>query len=187
MNTKTNGGKVIFLDIDGVLNAYNYFYTAVYDIFGFFGQRKWLVNHFDVFGVRTYRVFLLWLIVKFTKADIVLSSSWRYGYLNPETRSGRQIELAKKLGWFGLSICDVTKRLHMRGDEIQTYLNEHPNIKNYVIIDDEKFDIVDIMGADHLVITSYGKEIQGHPYENTGLKPKDVIKAIKILNNKEGI
>ena len=72
--------KVIFLDIDGVLNAYNHLYTMVFKIFGFFGLRKWLRTHYDVFGVRTYRVFLLWIIVKFTGADIVLSSSWRLGY-----------------------------------------------------------------------------------------------------------
>lgn len=177
--------KIIFLDIDGVLNAYNHLYTMAFKIFGFFGLRKWLRTHYDVFGVRTYRVFLLWIIVKFTGADIVLSSSWRLGYFK-ENKTERQTQLEKKLNWFGLRVCDITKRLHTRGEEIQTYLNEHPFIKNYVIIDDEKFDIIDIMGPDHLVITSYGGEIRGHDYENTGIKIKDVIRAIRILNHKKG-
>lgn len=175
--------KVIFLDIDGVLNAYNRLYTMIFNIFDFFGLSDWLISHYDVFGIRTYRTFLLWIIVKFTGADIVLSSSWRFGYLK-KNKTGRQAQLEKKLNWFGLSVCDITKRLHTRGEEVQTYLNEHPFIKNYVIIDDEKFDIIDIMGTDHLVITSYGGEIRGHAYENTGIKIKDVIRAIKILNQR---
>lgn len=104
--------KVIFLDIDGVLNAYNRLYTMVYNIFNFFGLSDWLIAHYDVFGIRTYRTFLLWIIVKFTGADIVLSSSWRFGYLK-KNKTGRQAQLEKKLNWFGLSVCDITKSLYI--------------------------------------------------------------------------
>lgn len=178
--------KVIFLDVDGVLNACNKFYDVVWKICKKLHILKWYDSHFDEFGVKLYRVFLLWIIVKFTRADIVLSSSWRIGYLNPDRKlTPNQRELEKKLSWFGLHIHDVTEQLGHRGEEIQTYLFEHPDITNYVILDDDKYDIIETMGAEHLVITSYGGPIRGYSYEDTGMKIKDAIKAIKILNQED--
>lgn len=184
--------KVIFLDIDGVLNAYNRLSELIWKLFRAMKMSKWFHSHYDVFGVRTYRVFLLWIIVKFTNANIVLSSSWRGGYLDPTfEKTRRQKELQKKLSWFGLTVVGVTGKISSegrysdRGLEIQDYLNKNNYITNYVVIDDEKFDIIDTLGDDHLVLTSRDGVIKGHPYENTGLKIKNVIRAIKILNRKE--
>ena len=183
--------KAIFLDVDGVLNAYNRIYDFAWRLSLKLKISDFVRSHYDVFGVRTYRVFLLWIIVKFTGADIVLSSSWRHGFMDQtKEKHGRQKELQKKLSWFGLTVVGVTGRVSSegrysdRGLEIQEYLNKHNYITNYVVIDDEKFDIIDTLGDEHLILTSRDGVIKGHPYENTGLKIKNVIRAIKILNRK---
>ena len=74
-------------------------------------------SHYDVFGVRTYRVFLLWIIVKFTGADIVLSSSWRHGFMDQ----------TKEKAWYSLGFenCIITgKELYSLSEEMRNKLLE---------------------------------------------------------------
>lgn len=183
--------KVIFLDIDGVLNHINWFDHKLFNLIDFLKLKKWFLKHYDVFGVRTYRVFLLWILVCCTGAELVLSSSWRHLYMNKIPRDGRCLELETKLRWFGLEIVDSTGTVSTegrhsdRGMEIKHYLDTHDGIVNFVILDDESFDIVDTLGYDNFVKTSSANMITGSPKDNSGLKIKDVIKAIKILNRKE--
>ena len=63
-----------------------------------------------------------------TGAEIVLSSTWRL--------SSKHIESLEK--YTGLKIKDKTPNLQaIRGEEIQQYLDEHKEITEYVILDDD--------------------------------------------------
>ena len=60
-----------------------------------------------------------------------------------------------------------------RGDEIRKYLEDHPEITGYVILDDIPFTSFDACNlGDHLILTS----------ERRGLTQKDADEAIRKLN-----
>ena len=114
--------KYLFLDIDGVMNsAADWFSTK-------------LIND------RPFE--LLKKIIDETGAKIILSSSWRTGY-----EHGTCDLLKQRLTEYGLSIDDVTPQSGRRGKEIQEWLMAHDydeNVDNFVILDDEDFDILAI-------------------------------------------
>lgn len=124
--------KVIFLDIDGVLNNEGYT-LMLHD--RLLGREQYLQLLRDLgempFDYRS--CILLQKLIHETKAKIVLSSTWRL--------SNTHIEGIKK--YAGIDIMDKTPRLDtIRGREIQQYLNSHTEIENYVIIDDDS-DMLD--------------------------------------------
>lgn len=184
--------KVIFLDIDGVLNGYSWWTRFVYPIIRKLHLLKKVNKYYDLFGVRTYRVFLLSIIVKITGAKIVLSSSWRHGWNTPYEKCGdRMKELKDKLKKFKLEVIDITPSISTkrtssdRGVEIKWWLDHALSkgyiVESFVILDDEKFDLTEFEGKG-LIITSRNGEVKGHWSENTRLKPKHVFQAIRILN-----
>ncbi len=162
--------KVIFLDVDGVLNSTKSceFYHKKYGgngYGGFFGESEeptlenvlWdeeCVGWFDK-------------IVKETGASIVISSTWRkyYGLLAFHS-------MFKLYNVFDLDIIGKTKQKGFigRGKEIQDFIEEN-NVKNYVILDDD---------SDML-------ESQMSNFVNTdcdlGLTKNDYLKAVKILGS----
>lgn len=101
--------KVIFLDVDGVLNMH---------------------NSGGVFTLNKKRIKLLSDIVKETQAKIVVTSTWRYIF------HARQ-KLAQHLSYKSLSIYDWTDRDGpTRADEIKRWVDKH-SPESYVILDDE--------------------------------------------------
>ena len=63
-----------------------------------------------------------------------------------------------------------------RGQEIRTWLDNHPEVTDYVILDDEEFrDFEDYGVSDHVVYTSYGR----------GLTEAGVNEAIRVLGSIE--
>ena len=144
--------NIIFLDIDGVLNAE--------DDFGP-GNNNPHIGHNR--GISTSKVKLLKEIVDASNASLVLVSSWKKRYIkylnNKEDEVGEY--LFNKLNEVGLSIYDTTIRYDYddgksRGIEIALWLIDHKNdVDKYILIDDderidyEKFDILP-----HLVKTS---------------------------------
>lgn len=134
--------KVIFLDIDGVLNSKQ-------------DRFSWDIET-DIHFIRLKR------IVDKTRAQIVLSSSWRMG------NSGRDI-VHKRLQQFGMDFIDVTPIFsgQHRGREIADWLSRH-EVESFVILDDEG-DMDELV--DHLVKTDM----------NVGLQDNDVDKAISLL------
>ena len=105
--------KVLFLDIDGVLNSHR---TAI-AFGGMFG-----VDKLDPIAVRLVRG-----IVDTADACVVLSSSWR---LTHDFR-----ELGKQLD---LPMIDRTPSLvGPRGKEIKAWLDGHPECTRYAIVDDD--------------------------------------------------
>lgn len=160
--------KVIFLDVDGVLN-----------------DQTWL-HLFMESEIDETRVARLAEIVKATDAKIVLSSSWRVLMDEPD-EIGMRIwdDFVDKLRKFGLEIYDRTPVIGMdRPLEIKTWLDKHKGqIDTFISLDDD-FDK-----------THYDKYNIGHYLVKTyfygskdgllgGLQDYQVAKAIEILNTK---
>lgn len=120
-----NKSFVVFLDVDGVLNSR----TTV--------QR----TPEGYQGIDDARVELLSNVInKMGGGDIVLSSDWK------EMKSTQEdyVYLFSKLEKYGLKISSHTKdKKHNRGEGIIHYLEKHPEIEEYVILDDCKFDFGD--------------------------------------------
>lgn len=120
--------KIIFLDIDGVLNDQNSIATAE-DGAGIDGWKPDAVRQ-------------LKRILAETGAEIVISSTWRLGIrLAAKNADDSASELKKGFKRFDLPAwVGVTPRklsnCH-RGFEIQMYLDKHPEVNRYVIIDDD--------------------------------------------------
>lgn len=116
--------KVLFLDIDGVLNSY-----TTKERFGLFvGVDRRLLQRF-----------LLW---KPESVSVVLSSSWRNHDYHCE-----------HLNELGVTWIDKTPHLwgHDRGDEITKWLRTHPEVTHYAILDDN-YEFSDHL--DHFVRTN---------------------------------
>lgn len=116
---------MVFLDVDGVLNTKTTVqrtpdgYTGIDD-----ARVKVLAN----------------VINKFGGADIVLSSDWK----DMKQTDEDYIYLVSKLEMYGLSISGHTQdSMNNRGAGIIKYLEDHPEIEEYVILDDCKFDFND--------------------------------------------
>lgn len=155
--------KAIFLDVDGVLNSDEYFDK---------------IKNLNIDGIQSEidveKIKLLNIAINETKAKIVLTSSWRY------TRNAQ--ELRKLLLEYGISTDSTPFIQNERGLEIKQYLSEHPDVEDFVIVDDEIFDSYDDELIKKLVKISNGN---GHNF-GEGLLPKDIDEIIKRLGrNKE--
>ena len=113
--------KVLFLDIDGVLNTQKtvLLYGTVY------ARTPRAAKLLDPYA----SVFLQRLTQH--GIQIVLSSTWRLGIRSPK-------ELAEV---FDFPVCDVTPSWlfpqAIRGDEVQAWLDEPPQTTHYCIVDDD--------------------------------------------------
>jgi hypothetical protein len=188
-----NHDKILFLDIDGVLQPYGSderfehiketeeFYSRLYEEIGF-----------DLSGYNPYDVMAVYYdwdkdavaelkrILDTTGAKIVISSAWR------DKTIYRMMDLCK-IHNLDDYIIDATpdndtrrqlfedpkyKEIHSyRALEIIIYLDEHPDIKNYVAIDD--INLTKELGEEHTV-TTYNK-----------MKTEDAKKCIKLLKVKK--
>ena len=168
---ETGPEKVIFLDVDGVLNK-NTDGSLIEDEF----------------------VERLAKIVKAAKADIILSSSWRYSYakhIENNLYSCKYSELLiSMLKKHGLQIAGTTPLthgswgVHTRPFEVRTWLSNRDTIRRFVILDDD-FWIWNWL-EDFVVCTTH-EEKSADPYPHGkkytyGLTDSDAEKAIEILN-----
>lgn len=132
--------KVIFLDIDGVLNSGDNM-RALYRLKINHGIGETRDQHGQLFDERC--VNFLDCIVRETGANIVISSTWRAAGL---------LKMKRMWGDRGLpgEVIDITPRVVSpemvekyyqvgadRGYEIQQWLEDHPEVTDYVIIDDD--------------------------------------------------
>ena len=151
--------KVIFLDIDGVLNTIDTF-----------KRRKDIYNNYGVIIPRIdfYRVKFLKEIIDKTDAKIIISSTWRK-YDNDMK------ELKEVFSLFDLEVYDVTciDISGKKGIEINDWLNKN-EVDSFVIIDDETSDMIHL--EKYVVKTREN-------FKATGLLEKHVDVAINILNN----
>lgn len=159
------GLKVLFLDIDGVLNCH-----STKDSCG-----KYI-------GIDDGKVELLKEIIDATGAIIVLVSTWKECWASEPRFKANQDELAtyldEKLAKHGLTAVDKTidGDSFRRGKGILRYIELQKergiDINKYVILDDEMFDYLETKLTRHLIQTSF--------YQN-GLEKKHVRKAIERL------
>lgn len=162
--------KIIFLDIDGVLNSNETaFYFRLHNInqngYGEFFSADEVPTNANVCWGQDL-VDNLRRIVDATKAEIVISSTWRI------THPVNQFpEMFKLYGWDNAPVIGRTKQFgDCRGDEIKEWLIRNPEVTNYVILDDNSDMLKEQSG--HFVKTS----------EKYGLSVKNANKAIDILN-----
>lgn len=159
------GPKVIFLDVDGVLNC-----RGTEDVFC------------GSVGIEDEKVALLKQIVNSTKAVIVLVSSWKeWWYKEPHLKREQDSfanYLDRKLAKQGLTIVDKTEDYNPfnRGEGIIEFIDRKRRsgieISNFIILDDELFDYKRTKLTKNLIQTSY---------EKGGLQKKHVRKAIEKL------
>lgn len=159
--------KVIFLDVDGVLNSEPYFDTIPRELKNVFCENE----------ICKIYVQQLKRIIDKTNAKIVLCSTWRVGKKNNHPL---YLYLVEKLAEFNMEIYDITEKIDCdRPFEIKKYLNKHNDIENFVIVEDdfkkeeyEKYNI-----EKYLFHTNfYGKSI-----EKTGLNETLANKIIDFL------
>lgn len=153
--------KICFLDIDGVLNVY--------------------CEGRDEFGCTFHKHFEdnLRHIIEQTGAKIVISSTWRFDGLETMINMWKHRNLAGE-------VIDVTKHIDIskRGLEIQEWLDRHKNVDNYVIIDDDYFDVLEHQ-LNNFVQTSGNITHEDCVDIGYGLTKICAEKAIKILNRYE--
>lgn len=152
--------KVIFLDVDGVLNSES-FANKMFD------EEGVRIFYDDILDKRAIAC-LKQIVVK-TDAVIVLSSSWR------KIPSSRE-HLVRQLAEYGLSIhSDTPYTGEERGDDISAWFRMHSDIavESYVILDDDSDMNIHLP---HLVHTSF---------YDCGLETKHIQYAVDILMNKE--
>lgn len=183
--------KVIFLDIDGVLNGYNQWNLIGWKIVNFLNIKPlklWYKRITEPFGVHESKVKRLAEIVQETDAVVVMSSSWRFGWWKTpyEEQYYDQKQLTDLFKKYDIDVIDITPDLGHRGKEIETWLSEHrDSIFSYIILDDENTDMSPFNKSLRFIQTSTvedGVMIMGHYYENTGLKKKHIKEAIRLLN-----
>lgn len=158
--------KVIFLDFDGVITT---------------PKSKYKLD--------PERMALVGRILDATGAKVVISSSWRRYSLedtikhltdtshflidgNPFPYPEAVVGITERM----YSFCYPNNNIHFclpRGCEIEHYLNQHSEVDNYVIIDDNQ-DML-LCQADNFV----------HTNGITGLTEEDVERAIEILNRNQ--
>ena len=156
--------KIIFLDIDGVLNSDEYF-DKIKNL-----NINGIENDIDV-----NKIVLLKKSLDETGAKIVLTSSWRY------TRKAQ--ELKQLLLSYGI-IVDCTPFIdNERGIEIKKWLQEHNDVQDFVILDDEIFDSYDEKLMKKLIKIS---DTNGINY-GEGLQPKHIQEIIQRFGKKEKI
>lgn len=153
--------KVIFLDVDGVLNSNDYIDEAKRL------NKEGIERYVDVEKIK-----LLNKAIKETGAKIVLTSSWRLGI--------DMSNLRELLARYGIWI-DATPFInHERGLEIKQWMVEHPGTDDFVILDDEIFDSFDNNLMENLIKISDGDGIS----LGEGLQPKDIEQVIQKLGRK---
>ena len=152
--------KIIFLDIDGVLNS-----------------ERFIVDHHKEYNDPTYMIdqytvtLLRDMLDKHDDCKLVITSSWRYGNVQ------KTVDFLKEhsLGRLTDFIVGVTPRSTNggRGDEIKWFMDNlntdkigdfvsQPfEIEEYAILDDDSFDLHDEQ-IDHLVKTNYVNGLQSH-------------------------
>ena len=171
--------KIIFLDVDGVLNSEETFIK---------NQRIYETTGKHLADLDEDKISLLKEIVEATDAKIILSSTWRY-YWRKEKKEmevdslGR--ELDKMLNKQGLYIFDKTPSLRDdRGIEIITWLSERNDVTNWIVIDDEIFDDFEKYGILPRLVKAdfYGKKGKGG-----GLQKEHVKLAISLLDENKNL
>lgn len=164
--------KVIFLDVDGVLNDDG-------------PDRNDQGIVIDQGYIRNLKK-----IIAETGAEVVLSSSWRYSYGKYARQAfhgeDENVEIfLKSLDMYDIKIPGITPYLFnghdMRPFEIASWLARRPEVENFVILDDETFWDWKWLEP-HVVCTAREKKYQRGSFVK-GLNEKCAAQAIEVLKS----
>lgn len=155
--------KVIFLDFDGVLNNQGSFLWETrrrkeWKIQGVGGSVSETLCHVNASNFQM-------ILDTYPEVKIVVSSTWRLHFDVPQLQ-----------GFFGQYRMDPSRIIGCtpqdrlagnRGHEIQWYLDKHPEITHYIIIDDNDWGIVEAHPPEQFVKTDwyFGGLTFGHAQE----------------------
>lgn len=157
--------KVIFLDIDGVLNTS---YTKYRD---------------DILD--DFRLDYLAKIVNKTHAKIVLTSTWRYNIsknlFSFKAYSNSTKKLIDSLKERGIKISALLPDTpnNRRAEDVLEFIKKH-KVTRFVILDDELFNYEPLKLSNNLLRTSFYEENE----LDAGLTQKMIRQAIQLLNKK---
>ncbi len=148
---------IVFLDVDGVLIAYP--------------EGEHAPPQFTPRCVDAFRAILAAL----PRVRVVLSSTWRLPrHVNQLHAQWLEHGFPESLAWDGTPDTrwnpDVS-HLHRRGLEIKAWLEAHPNVLRWVVLDDERMAIEPILGSYRCVFTNPAR----------GLTVEDAERAVEIL------
>lgn len=130
--------KVIFLDVDGVLNSDEYIDRAKKQ------EIQGIERHIDVEKIK-----LLKKAIDETGAKVVLSSSWRF--------TKNEQYLKKLLEKYGIYLVGATPLIQCeRGLEIKQWILDNQNVEDFIILDDEIYPSYDEKLLKKLVKISNG-------------------------------
>lgn len=123
--------NIVFLDFDGVINTPIWEYDEdgkLHCCFHYPFDKDCTANNFQA---------ICWLneYCKITSSHIVVSSTWRYGGLKLMQDCLYRSGLNKNI--MVLGVTDVLHNRYGRGEEIYTYLINHPEIEKLTILDDD--------------------------------------------------
>lgn len=151
--------SVIFVDIDGVFNYDLWYYSPRNP-----GNLDGMEGEIDPLCVARINH-----VCEVTDSKIVISSDWRissgWKYRLREAGIKNIIDCTPILIWSTVK----SGIEYSRGDEIQMWLNDHPEIKNYAIIDD-RTDFLDSQLSRFVHVDSH-----------RGLTDEDSMRVIEIL------
>ena len=169
--------KVIFLDIDGVLNCDE---TYVLRREKMKKEKKYILD------IDEDKVQLLGRVCKETGAKIVLTSSWRFDWENGvDSLVLLHSRLLQRLfDQNEIEVVGVTPVIpredgmyhSWREYEIKAYLEKHPEVESFCILDDEAFDLQSL--KKYLIKTSYCRNANNPG----GLLEEHAIEIVKRLN-----
>ncbi len=145
--------KIIFLDIDGVLNDSEYFKSNHEEVKQMYRDRKYNSDNIELnvllemMNIDLKKVTILKEVTDITGTKIIITSSIK------KKKHYQYIET--KLIELGLPIIGITNdEIYDRGTGIKHYLLEH-EVSEYVILDDSVFDDYDEELLKHLVRTDF--------------------------------
>lgn len=133
--------NAIFLDIDGVLNTQESLYNH---------------NFNQEVEIDIDKLLLLKELIDKTNSLVVLSSSWRIGLTIEDgiikSKSDFHDDFLSLLDMYGITLYDRTPSIEgNRAKEIHAYLKMHPEIDNYIILDDEYVDDLNLIQTSYYV------------------------------------
>lgn len=172
--------KVVFLDLDGVLNSEGSFLYEDRRRKQFKEQGLKGPVHRTLCNVCTSNFQMV--LDTYPEVKVVISSSWRIKFSLDW--------LKEKVASYGIDssrVIDMTPNLFTttlndnRGMEIAQWLSEHPEVKHYIIIDDDDDDFMDGLSYHH------GHERVVHTSWEGGMTYAHVKEAIKKLKTPKKI
>ena len=144
--------NIIFFDIDGVLNHWNCKGFADWDI----------VERLKQMAIDC-------------SAKLVMSSSWKDVFIHPDNYSEPDRKfphrIVEEFGDLFIGHCPEIDD-ERRGEEVSAWLLDHPEVENFVILDDLDFDFPEIFPDNFVKTTGLAGE---------GFSREDEVRARKIL------